>query len=152
MDYLKTILESARAQGFSQKVLASRAGVPEETLSRFKNRSGIKTDTLEKLAAVVSLKVGLVPAQISSSGSPARRPFVEKYKSLVWSNPEARAEIFIRKALLRPDYSMLLDAAEEFGVPKLVEQWRVLESEVTPETTRAAPVTKRMLTHLGARL
>lgn len=151
MDLLTTILKTGRTQGLSQKVVAARAGVPEETLSRMKGRSTVKSDVLQKLAGVVGLQLALVPRPSGTpKASPARQPFTQKYKALVWSNQNAPAEIFIRKALLRPDFTVLLDAAEEFGVPKLKKEWQVLEDEGTPEAQRAAPVTKRMLTHMGA--
>lgn len=153
MELLTTILETGRAQGLSQKVVATRAGVPEETLSRMKGRQSIKTDVLQKLADVVGMQLSLTPSspKIVKSPSP-RQPFVQKYKTLVWSNPEAPVDVFIRKALLRPDFSVLLDAADEFGVSKLQTEWRMLLEEGSVEAQRAAQTTTRMLTHMGAKV
>lgn len=60
-------------------------------------------------------------------------PFVQKYKILFWSNPQAPVEVFIRRALLRPDFSILMDAAQEFGVPKLMQEWQILQDESSLE-------------------
>jgi hypothetical protein len=79
---------------------------------------------------------------------PVSQTFREKYKALVWSNPNASPEVFVRKALLRSDFSVLLDAAVEFGVPFLQEQWRVLVLENSNAVARASPVTTRMLGNL----
>lgn len=153
MDLLTNILEAARVQGLSQKVVAARAGVPEETLSRMKGRQAVKSDVLQKLAGAVGLQLALVPQPSSSPKmAAARQPFTQKYKALVWSNQNAPTEVFIRHALLRPDFSVLLDAAVEYGVPKLVKEWRVLEAEGSRESNRAAATTRRMLTHMGAKL
>ena len=76
-------------------------------------------------------------------------PFVKKYKMLVWSNPQAPVEVFIRRALLRPDFSILMDAAQEFGISKLMHEWQILRDESSLEACRAAPVTQRMLAHMG---
>lgn len=134
------ILDTARSRGLSQKDLALRASVPEETLSRLKGKADVRTDVLERLANVVGLTVSL-----SSKG----KTFQEKYRTLVASNPGAPPEVFVRKALLHPDFSVLLDAALAFGLPMLNEQWGILEAEKSPEATRAAPAAKRMLRNIS---
>jgi hypothetical protein len=75
-------------------------------------------------------------------------PFREKYRTLVHSNPDAAPEVFVRQALIRPDFTILLDAADEFGLEFLLQQWEVLQNEGSGETVRAAPITNRMLRHI----
>lgn len=77
------------------------------------------------------------------------KTFQEKYKALVWANPKAPPEVFVRKALLCPDFSVLLDAAVEFGLSFVQEQWRVLEAEKSKDAVRASPTTTRMLRNLA---
>jgi transcriptional regulator with XRE-family HTH domain len=142
-----SLLETAKLQGLSQKQLAASAGLPEETLSRLKRKRSVQTDVLERLARCVGLQLALQPA--GSPAAPARpQRFQEKYRHLVWSNPEAPASTFIRQALLRPEFSVLLDAAVEFGLPAVQEQWRILQAEGSPEARRAATTTTRMLRNI----
>ncbi|MEN9886569.1 MAG: hypothetical protein RL758_1147 [Pseudomonadota bacterium] len=138
---VSTLFDAAHSQGLSQKQWAERLGMPPETLSRLKRKKSVQSDVLERLARSVGLALTLTPA-------PKTQPFREKYKNLVWSNPNASPEVFLRQALLRPEFTVLLDAALEFGLPALLEQWRVLQAETTPEALRAAPTTSRMLRNL----
>lgn len=133
------ILDAARHLGLSQKDLAQRVGLPEETISRLKRKASVRTDVLERLAHAVGLSIALTPQN---------KTFQEKHKTLVWSNPKAPPEVFVRKALLRPHFSILLDAAVEFGLPFVQEQWRALEAEQSKEAARASPTTTRMLRNL----
>lgn len=142
-----TLLQTAKRQGLSQKQLAALAGLPEETLSRLKRKPSVQTDVLERLARCVGLQLSLQPASYDEAQTTPQR-FQQKYKHLVWSNPEASAATFIRQALLKPDYQTLLDAALEFGLDALDEQWRILQAENAPAAKRAAPTTQRMLDNL----
>lgn len=51
-----------------------------------------------------------------------RQPFRDRYRSLVWSNPDADDSIYLRRALLQPTFQMLLDGAVEFGLPRLEQE------------------------------
>lgn len=75
--------------------------------------------------------------------------FKEKYRALVWSNPDAPVEVFIRKALLRADFAVILDAAVEFGLAAVQAQWIALEESGEPEVLRAASVTSRILKNIS---
>ena len=55
------ILERARARGWSQAMLASRASVPDSSISRIKRSGRADLDTLAKLAGAVGLRLTLVP-------------------------------------------------------------------------------------------
>lgn len=77
------------------------------------------------------------------------KPFSEKYKHLAWSNSKASPEVLLRQALLRTDFSILLEAAVELGVPALVKEWNTLLEGNSPEAVKAAPTTSRMVKHLG---
>ena len=163
------ILAEAAARGISQKSLAASAGIPEETLSRMKRKPSVRSEALERLAKSAGLRLALLPASSASkdedlepvniektlttasgtgAAAPARTGFRQKYRKLVWSNPEAPAEVFVRQALLKPDFSVLLDAATEFGLDFVDQQWTLLQAEASHEAVRATPVTQRMLRNI----
>lgn len=148
MKLLDQILDSAKAQGITQKELASKVGISEESLSRLKSRDSLKTRSLELLAEATGFELVLQPK--AKPPPVATAPFREKYKYLAWSNPKASPEVLLRQALLQPDFSILLDAAVEFGVPALQEQWQELQARPDQAVQRAAPITSRMLSHIVA--
>ncbi len=58
---LQEILKRGKAQGLTQIVLAQRAGITPESLSRAKKGGDMRVSTLSELAHVVGLKLSLVP-------------------------------------------------------------------------------------------
>jgi len=60
-DLLQQILTLAREQGLTQTMLAQRAGITPEALSRAKKGGDMRLSTLNELAHVVGLKLSLVP-------------------------------------------------------------------------------------------
>lgn len=162
---INTIINQAAAKGISQKALAASARVPPETLSRMKRRPSVRAGVLERLALGAGLRLSLVgvgvaeadlarPAVQPRTASPLNSPvvsplpFTQKYRHLVWSNPDAPAEVFVRQALLKPDFSVLLDAAIEFGLDFVDAQWAVLMAEGSKEAVRAKPATERTLRNI----
>jgi hypothetical protein len=80
---------------------------------------------------------------------PTARSFWEKQPGLIWSNPDAGDEVYIRAALLKPRYLQLLEITLEFGLDRLHEEWRSLKEENTPAAQRAAPSIERILGNIG---
>jgi hypothetical protein len=74
--------------------------------------------------------------------------FWRKHPGLVWSNPEARDEVYIRAALLHPRFTQLLAIAMEFGVDRLRHEWVWLEGDETPELRRARHSVQRILSNI----
>ncbi|CAN5865182.1 hypothetical protein BH11VER1_BH11VER1_26810 [soil metagenome] len=74
--------------------------------------------------------------------------FASRHPELVWSNRQAGASVWIRAALLKPRFHTLLDAAHSFGLNHVKEEWQVLVSENTKETTRVAGEVDRMLRNI----
>ena len=155
------ILDEADRQGLSQKALAAASGIQEESLSRLKKRGNARLDVIGRLADAAGLRLAVVPrtAPVASARQvdhPAppddiRSPvktFRQKYPALVWSNRQADDVVFIRRALLDPQFPVLLDAALEFGMDRLEEEWRQLLGEDSVEARRAASVNSRLLTNL----
>ncbi|WP_334188699.1 hypothetical protein [Noviherbaspirillum sp.] len=76
------------------------------------------------------------------------RPFREKHRSLVWSNPDASDEIYIRKALLKGYFTILFDAFVEYGLERLEQEWQVLLTENDPSYEGVIPRTTELLQHM----
>ena len=60
-DLLQQILALGKEQGLTQIILAQRAGITPEALSRAKKGADMRLSTLIALAQVVGLKLSLVP-------------------------------------------------------------------------------------------
>ncbi len=78
-------------------------------------------------------------------------PNSEKFRrhhGVVWSNAAASDSVYIRAALLRPNFTRLLDAALEFGVPRLKAEWSELQVEPTRETDLASPIVARIIANV----
>ena len=141
------IISAARARGVNQTTLAARAGVPKETLSRAKKRGSAGLDIVQALARAAGVNVGIVPAAPSPRSAPPVT-FRERHHLLAWSNPGASPTVLLRRALVAPEFSTLLDAALEFGVDEVVQEWESLKSSGDPEAKRAAPITDRILRNI----
>jgi transcriptional regulator with XRE-family HTH domain len=61
-DLLQQILALGKAQGLTQMMLAERAGITPEALSRAKKSADMRVSTLNELAHVVGLKLSLTSA------------------------------------------------------------------------------------------
>ena len=57
---LNEILAACKQQGLTQSVIAERAGLAAETLSRLKKADDVRLSSLQRLAAVVGLRLTLV--------------------------------------------------------------------------------------------
>jgi|GraSoiStandDraft_46_1057282.scaffolds.fasta_scaffold1291282_1 hypothetical protein len=76
---------------------------------------------------------------------PNRVEFWRKFPGLVWSNPEAGDSVYLRAALLRASFTILLAAAKEFGLDRLRQEWKLLDEENTHEAERARNSVERIL-------
>lgn len=76
------------------------------------------------------------------------RRFWKDHPGLVWSNPDASDDVFIRAALVRPRFLQLLDIVEKFGIERVEEQWRILELEGSEEARRAIDTVERILRNI----
>lgn len=142
------IVEAAHAQGISQKALAFRAGVPEETISRAKKRGSARLSVVELLARAAGTEIGLV-GRAASRRSRAGGDFRDKYGvALAWSNASASNAVLVCRALVKPRFQILLDAAIEFGLDTLSMEWERLKAEGSSEALKASPVTERILGHI----
>ncbi|MHB8254000.1 MAG: hypothetical protein ACYDEV_09970 [Acidiferrobacter sp.] len=67
----------------------------------------------------------------------------DKYRFLVWSNPEASDSVYLRAALLDPHWAILLDAVQSFGIKRLLDEWASIAD--TPEAQKVAWYTHDLL-------
>lgn len=149
---LQEIFTAAAARGLTQKQLAASAGIREETLSRIKRHGSPRLSVVEALAraAGVDLVVRSQPGQAAPpvSPPPTAPRFRERYRTLLWSNPKAPDEVFLRRALVRPSFRMLLDAAVEFGPATLQREWDGLLASEDPEAMRVRHATEQLLRNI----
>lgn len=143
------ILAAAQASGLTQKTLADRSGITEETLSRMKKRGSGNFSLVVKLAQVAGTPLCLTNVPSPATALPRARSFRDKYGvMLAWSNNKASDDVLIRRALVKPGFRLLLDAAVEFGIDRLLTAWAQLKSAGADEALKAAPVTERILRHI----
>lgn len=143
------IVAAAQAKGLTQKALADRSGITEETLSRMKKRGSGNFGLVVKLAQVAGTPLSLASLPTPYAVAQADVPFRTKYAvPLAWSNKNVSDDVLIRRALVKPSFRLLLDAAIEFGIEKLSMEWARLKSDGAEEVARAAPVTERILRHI----
>lgn len=156
---IATIVDASAAKGINQKALARAALVSEESLSRLKKSGNPTMAVVERLANIAGLHFALLPDDTAPkrATAPARhrfqtpsspKAFRDAHRTLVWSNPNADDTTYIRKALLQPRFTVLLDAALSFGVPRLKAEWETLLADGSPEVRRATPVTQRVLRNI----
>lgn len=82
---------------------------------------------------------------------------------LVWSNPDANDDVMIARALLNPNFHLLLDIAARFGLERLASRWEKLKEGVEEvrkiggdhdatcrEFLRASPIVERCLQTMQA--
>jgi hypothetical protein len=115
-------LDHATAMGLDQRTLALRSGLSQETISRAKKRGTMDSSTLEKILGSVGLELALRP-RVDLQTRPALR---DPVRGLAWSNPQVSDEVLINKALLGGGFTVILQAAVEFGLPRIQAQWRAL--------------------------
>lgn len=143
------IVETARTKGLTQKALAARSGITEETISRMKKRGSGNFGLVAKLARAAGTRLELVGSSVPLRRIQRHGSFRDKYAvALAWSNKDAPVDVLIRRALVKPGFQMLLDAAVEFGVVKLSTEWEHLKAEGSSEVTKIRATTERMLRHI----
>lgn len=143
------IVETAHTNGLNQKALATRSGITEETLSRMKKRGSGNFALVAKLARTAGVRLGLVDAWAPPRRVRRFRSFRDKYAvALAWSNKDAPDDVLMRRALVKPRFQQLLDAAVEFGIDQLSVEWERLKAEGSSEAMKVGPTTERILGHI----
>lgn len=101
------ILASAGRQGTTQKELAEKTGIAEESISRMKHRDP-KLDTVERMAAALGYTLGLIKTS----------PFPRLDNALsVWSSPSRKNDLKLLHArLANASFKDLLVLTELHGI------------------------------------
>lgn len=143
------ILQTAHAKGLNQKALATRVGITEETLSRMKKRGSGNFALMAKLARAAGAQICLVDSSVPQRRVQSFGSFRDKYAvALAWSNKSAPDDVLVRRALVKPRFQLLLDAAIEFGIDRLSSEWEQLKAEGSSEVLKVRSTTERMLRHI----
>jgi|ERR1039458_9981120 hypothetical protein len=61
--------------------------------------------------------------------SERRENFWKRFPGLVWSNSKAGDSVMIMAALTRPRFHEILAICEEFGLDRVMEEWKELQIE-----------------------
>lgn len=133
---LNQVLAAAQAAGMDQASLARAAGLAQETISRAKKRGTIDLASLEALANVSGLTLGLIPqkksAAVQPMEQPARSPLADPKWGLAWSNSAITNESLIRNALAKGSLLAILEAVKGHGYPEVLRQWSEIQSSLKP--------------------
>ncbi len=133
---LSVVLSTAKAAGLDQRALAKASGRTPETISRAKTRSTIDLDTLEALASAAGLQLVLRPLGPPAAAVARTSSLADPKWGLAWSNRDASAQALVGNALMRGAFTAILEAALEYGMPFVREQWSLLcaSGQVAPKS------------------
>lgn len=70
-------------------------------------------------------------------------------RGVLWSNAGAPEEAYVRAALLRPRFHLLLAIAIELGLERVMAEWNLLKTCGDRRTERVACQVERMLGNIG---
>ena len=152
VNLVEKLLQLAAQRGFTQRHLASAAGVKEESISRAKARGSAQLRLVQSLAEAAQIEVALVPRSMGPSPALTTNPaeFRAKHRALVWSNTTASDDILIRRTLVRPEFDRMVDAVAAFGLEKIELEWQILLDDNDPDARRARSITERLLRNARA--
>lgn len=146
---LEQVLASAQQAGLDQARLAQAAGLAPETISRAKKRGTIDLATIDALARVAGLQLGLAPQgkppKAAARPPAARSPLADPKWGLAWSNPAIDNGTLIRNALAKGGLLLLLEAVKAHGMPEVLAQWSQVRPTLKP---RAQAEVERQLHNL----
>lgn len=135
-DLLDQVLSRAQQAGLDQAQLARAAGLAPETISRAKKRGTMDLASVEALARVTGLRLGLAPAETQSkartTNAPTRSPLADPKWGLAWSNPDLDDMTLIRNALAKGGFMLLLEAVKAHGLEAVLAQWGQVKPGLKP--------------------
>lgn len=132
---LGQILASARQAGLDQAHLAQAAGLAPETLSRAKKRGTMDLASIDALARVTGLQLGLRPKpdRLGMKAATQRSSLADPKWGLSWSNPAVDHETLIRSALAKGSFVLLLEAIKAHGLEEVLAQWPQVKPGLKPQ-------------------
>ncbi len=131
---LEQVLASAQQAGMDQAQLARAAGLAPETLSRAKKRGTMDLASIDALAKVAGLQLGLAPVAKPRQMmlKPTRSPLADPKWGLAWSNSAVDHKTLIRNALAQGGFMLLLEAVKAHGVEEVLAQWSQVKPGLKP--------------------
>lgn len=133
---LDQVLATAQQAGMDQAHLARAAGLAPETLSRAKKRGTMDLASIDALAKVAGLQLGLAPVakprEVMVKATSTRSPLADPKWGLVWSNAAVDDTTLIRNALAKGGFMLLLEAVKAHGVEEVLAQWSKVRPELKP--------------------
>lgn len=146
---LDQVLASAQHAGMDQAQLARAAGLAPETLSRAKKRGTMDLASIDALAKVAGLQLGLTavakPHQLRVKAVSTRSPLADPKWGLAWSNAAVDDTTLIRNALAKGGFILLLEAVKAHGLEEVMTQWSKVKPELKP---RAQAEVERQLRNI----
>lgn len=137
-----------KALRLTQAIAARKSGLSLSMLRRAESHGTIPLPQLLRLAQTIGYEIHLKEKSIASSPRRGDGNLQARHPGLVWSNPKASKEIYLRKALLNPRFGQLLKLAEEFGIESLTREWSLLSDQAPDETGRVAAEVERILRNM----
>jgi transcriptional regulator with XRE-family HTH domain len=135
-DLLDQVLARAQQAGLDQAQLARAAGLAPETISRAKKRGTMDLASIEALARVTGLRLGLAPVETQSkartTNAPTRSPLAHPKWGLAWSNNDLDDDTLIRNALAQGGFMLLLEAVKAHGMEEVMNQWNQVKAGLKP--------------------
>lgn len=152
----KRVADLRAVAKLSQRALADRAGCSRETVIRLEQGKDVGVHTAQRVVEVLGARLTVTVCAPVQPTKPVERPIDarpcrQKYRHLVWSNPDhASDEVFIRAALARPHVLVLADFVAEYGMARILKEWQV----VLPALSGGARplMVERMLANFNAAL
>ncbi len=73
----------------------------------------------------------------------------QQLRGVLWSNANAPEQAYVRAALLRPRFHLILAIALELGLDRVTAEWDFLKAYGGDRTERVAGPVERMIGNIG---
>jgi transcriptional regulator with XRE-family HTH domain len=137
-----------KALKLTQEKAALTSGISLSMLRRAESHGRIPLPHLLRLAETIGYQVHFQEKPLSLRSNQTSLDLNKRYPGLVWSNSKAPKEIFIRKALLNPRFTQLLQLAQDFSLATIQKEWTILCTQSPSESQRVAVEVTRILRNM----
>lgn len=144
----KALAKKRKTLKLTQEKAALKSGLSLSMLRRAESHGRIPLPHLLRLAETIGYQIQLREKPLFSRSNQTSLDLNKRYPGLVWSNSKAPKEIFIRKALLNPRFSQLLQLARDFGLAPIQKEWTILCTQSPSESQRVAVEVNRILRNM----
>jgi len=137
-----------KALKLTQENAARKSGISLSMLRRAESHGRIPLPHLLRLADTIGYQVHFQEKPLSLRNNQTSVDLNKRYPGLIWSNSKAPKEVFIRKALLNPRFTQLLQLARDFGIAPIQKEWTILCTQSPSESQRVAIEVNRILRNM----